>query len=133
MDEIATVKKTARVVEEVVLGKDVTERMETIKETLRRQDVQVEEIRAARPFDSYNDQFKSFYAKHLAGSGVTYESLAPTFRFGHSLATREPFRSSPWSAVEADAGRIWEAKNPGTWEQSKAVVKYAWENVRNAR
>ncbi len=59
---------------------------------------------------------------------MTFESLAPTFRFGHGLATREPFRSSPWSAVEADARRIWEAKNPGTWEQSKAVVKYAWES-----
>ena len=51
-DEIATVKKTARVVEEVALGKDVVNKVETIKETLRRQDVQVEAIPAARPFES---------------------------------------------------------------------------------
>jgi uncharacterized protein (TIGR02271 family) len=133
MDEIAQVKKTARVVEEVALGKDVIDKVETIKETLKRQDVQVEEIPAARAFESYNDDFKNFYAKHLANKGVTFESLAPTFRFGHGLATREPFRSSPWSAVESDARRIWEEKNPGTWDQSKAVVKYAWESVRNAR
>lgn len=133
MDEIAQVKKTARVVEEVALGKDVIDKVETIKETLRRQDVQVEEIPAARPFEAYRDDFKNFYAKHLASKGVTYESLAPTFRFGHGLATREPFRSSPWSAVESDARRIWEETNPGTWDQNKAVVKYAWESVRNAR
>jgi len=24
-------------------------------------------------------------------------------------------------------------KNPGTWDQNKPVVKYAWEAVRNAR
>ena len=132
-DEIATVKKTARVVEEVAIGKDVVDKVETIKETLRRQDVQVEEIPAARSFDAYNDQFKGFYAKHLAKSGVTFESLKPTFRYGHGLAIREPFRSSPWSAVAADARRIWEEKNPGTWDQSKAVVHYAWETVRNAR
>ncbi len=133
MDEIAQVKKTARVVEEVSLGKDIVDKVETIKETLRRQDVQVEEIPAARPFEAYKDEFKNFYAKHLSDKGVTFESLAPTFRFGHGLASREPFRSSPWTAVESDARRIWEEKNPGTWDQSKAVVKYAWESVRNAR
>jgi uncharacterized protein (TIGR02271 family) len=132
-DEIATVKKTARVVEEVTIGKEVVDKIETIKETLRRQDVQVEDIPAVRPFESYNDAFKSFYTKHLGASGVSFESLLPTFRFGHNLATKEPFRSSPWSAVETDARRIWEAKNPGTWDQSKAVVHYAWENVRSAR
>jgi uncharacterized protein (TIGR02271 family) len=132
-DEIATVKKTARVVEEVTIGKEVVDKIATIKETLRRQDVQVEEIPAVRPFESYNDAFQSFYTKHLGSSGVSFESLLPTFRFGHNLATKEPFRSSPWSAVETDARRIWEAKNPGTWDQSKAVVHYAWENVRSAR
>jgi len=54
MDEIAKVGKTARVIEEVSLGKDVAERVETIKETLRRQDVQVEEIPAARPLKDYD-------------------------------------------------------------------------------
>ncbi len=133
MDEIAQVKKTARVVEEVTLGKEVVNKIETIKETLRRQDVQVEEIPAVRPFDAYGDEFKNFYTKQLASTGVTYESLTPAFRFGHGLATREPFRSSPWTAVEADARHIWEEKNPGTWNQSKAVVRYAWESVRSAR
>ena len=133
MDEIAQVKKTARVVEEVTLGKEVTDKIQTIKETLRRQDAQVEEIPAVRPFDTYDSHFRSFYAKQLANSGVSYESLTPAFRFGHGLATREPFRSSPWSAVEADARGIWEEKNPGTWDQNKAVVRYAWEAVRHTR
>ena len=133
MDEIAKVKKTARVVEEVTIGKEVVDKIETIKETLRRQDVQMEEIPAVRPFDSYRDDFRGFYTKHLGSSGVSFDSLLPTFRFGHNLATKEPFRSSPWSAVEADARRIWEAKNPGTWDQSKGVVHYAWESVRSAR
>jgi uncharacterized protein (TIGR02271 family) len=133
MDEIANVKKTARVVEEVSLGKDVADKIQTIKETLRRQDVKVEEVPAARPFESYQNDFRGFYDKQLATSGVSYESLTPAFRFGHNLATREPFRSSPWTAVEGDARRIWEEKNPHTWDQSRPVVKYAWEAVRHAR
>ena len=133
MDEIAKVGKTARVVEEVSLGKEVVDKVETIKETLRRQDVQVEEIPALRPFAEYDADFRNFFARNLANSGVTYENLGPAFHYGYNLATREPFRSSPWIAVEADSKRIWEEKNPGTWDKNKAVVKYAWETVRSVR
>jgi hypothetical protein len=121
------------VVEEVSLGKEVVEKIETIKATLRRQDVEIEEIPAARSFADYDSDFHAFYTAKLANSGVSYDELKPSFNFGYTLATREPFRSSPWSAIEVDGKRIWEEKNPGTWDQSKAVIKYAWEKVRNAR
>jgi stress response protein YsnF len=133
MDEIALVGKTARVVEEIVLGKEVAEKIETIKETLRRQDVEIEEVPAVRPFDDYDADFRAFYNEKLASKGVQYDELRPALNYGYSLATREPFRSSPWSVVEKDARRIWEEKNPGTWDQSKAVIHYAWEKVRSAR
>jgi uncharacterized protein (TIGR02271 family) len=133
MDEIAKVGKTARVIEEVSLGKEVAEKVETIKETLRRQDVEVEEVPAVRPLREYESDFRSFYTNNLAKSGATFDNLAPAFHFGYGLATKEPFRSSPWAAVEADSRRIWEEKNPGTWDKNKAVIKYAWERVRNAR
>ena len=48
--EEAVVGKTAKVVEEVVVGKDVTERTETINDTVKRTDVEVDEI---------NDDLKS--------------------------------------------------------------------------
>jgi len=133
MDEIAKVGKTARVIEEVELGKEVADKVDTIKETLRRQDVQVEEIPPLRSFREYDGDFRSFYNKNLVNSGVTYDNLTPAFHYGYDLATREPFRSSPWTAVEADSKGIWEEKNPGTWEKNKAVIKYAWERVRNVR
>jgi hypothetical protein len=107
--------------------------VETIKETLRRQDVQIEEIPAARLFKEYDTDFRKFYSTNLANSGASYENLLPAFHYGYDLAVREPFRSSPWSAVEADSRKIWEEKNPGTWDQNKAVIKYAWEKVRAAR
>ncbi|NJK38403.1 MAG: YsnF/AvaK domain-containing protein [Oscillatoriales cyanobacterium RM2_1_1] len=133
VDEIAKVSKTARVVEEVSLGKEVVDKIETIKETLRRQDVEIEEVPCARTFNDYENDFRSFYSVKLADRGVSYDELRPAFQYGYDLATREPFRSSPWSAVETDARRIWEDKNPGTWDQHSAVVKYAWERIRNAR
>jgi stress response protein YsnF len=42
MREQAVVSKTARVVEEVNLRKDVTDRVETVKDTLRRDEVEIE-------------------------------------------------------------------------------------------
>lgn len=45
-DEEAVVAKQARVVEEVVVGKEVSERTETVRDTVRRTDVNVEEIDA---------------------------------------------------------------------------------------
>jgi uncharacterized protein (TIGR02271 family) len=44
--EVAVVDKQARVVEEVVVGKNVTEHQETVRDTVKRSDVDVEEIDA---------------------------------------------------------------------------------------
>jgi stress response protein YsnF len=40
-DEEAVVSKTARVKEEVVLRKDATERTETVRDSVRREDVEI--------------------------------------------------------------------------------------------
>jgi stress response protein YsnF len=42
--EQATVRKEARVVGEVAVGKQVEEREETVKDTVRRTEVEVEEV-----------------------------------------------------------------------------------------
>lgn len=55
--EVAVVGKETRVVEEVVIGKNVTERQETIRDTVKRTDVEVEEINTdttARRADNKN-------------------------------------------------------------------------------
>jgi uncharacterized protein (TIGR02271 family) len=44
MSEQAVVSKTARVVEEVNLRKDVTDRVETVRDTLRRDEVEIEKV-----------------------------------------------------------------------------------------
>ncbi len=43
-DEVPVVTKNTRVVEEVVLRKDVTDRVETVRDTVRREDVAIEPI-----------------------------------------------------------------------------------------
>lgn len=133
MDEIAKVAKSAVVVEEVYLGKEVDERVETIKETLRRQDVEIEEIDVTRTFADYEPDFRRYVDTRLADRGLTYDDVSPALKFGYQMGTTEPFRSSNWATVEPDARTLWEKQNPGTWDNNANIVKYSWEATRTVR
>jgi len=50
--EVPVVSKQARVVEEVVVGKEATERQETVRDTVKRTEVNVDQINADRNLDS---------------------------------------------------------------------------------
>lgn len=50
--EEAVVSKNARVVEEILLGKQASERVETIHDTVRKTEVEVEQIPASETFDT---------------------------------------------------------------------------------
>ena len=132
-DEEAVVHIRAQVIEEVVIGKEVAEKIATIQQTLRRTDVEIEEVPGVRAFDEYGDDFRTYYTQRLAKSGLGYDKYSPAFRFGYGLAANEPFRSQPWETIEPDVRRLWEEKNPGTWGQLKDAVRFSWERVRGSR
>jgi uncharacterized protein (TIGR02271 family) len=62
--EEAVVAKEARVVEEVVVGKQVGERVETIRDTVRRTDVDVQPIEQGRTGDDF-DQYDNDFRQHF--------------------------------------------------------------------
>ncbi|MDB4933125.1 MAG: uncharacterized protein JWP87_97 [Labilithrix sp.] len=119
--EEAVVEKTAKIVEEVVVTKDVDTRTETIRETVRRTDVEVEAI----PYDAaaYRDHHGSNYAE--AGGFDEYE---PAYRYGHEM--RGTSDAADWSTVESDARTDWEKKRPNTWERFKGAIRHAFERAR---
>jgi len=140
--EVPTVDKVARVVEEVVVGKDVNERVETVHDTVRRQDVQVEQVGTGgatpgstrRDFSFYENDFHSYYNSNWANSGMTYEQYAPGLRYGYDLANNDTYRNQRWSDIEPYARRDWEARNPGTaWDKIKTAVQHSWEKVTGQR
>ena len=57
--EVPVVNKEARVVEEVRIGKDVTEREETIRDTVRNTDVDVDRIDENRNSDTNSDELRN--------------------------------------------------------------------------
>jgi uncharacterized protein (TIGR02271 family) len=137
-DEEAVVRKQARVVEEVVVGKAQEERTETVRDTVRRTEVEVEPVgaehaREARGFDTYNTDFRSHYTTSLASRGHPYERWAPGYRYGYELASDQRYAGRDWTAIEVDARRDWEARHQGTWDEFKDTIRYAWDKVRGRR
>jgi uncharacterized protein (TIGR02271 family) len=136
-DEEAVARKQARVVEEVVINKDVAERTETVRDTVRRTEVEVEPVgaeatREARGFATYETDFRQHYTTTFAsgGQGQAYERWAPGYRYGYELASDPRSAGRDWTAIEPEARRDWEAQQKGTWEEFKDTVRYAWEKVR---
>jgi hypothetical protein len=135
MAEVPVVRKQARVVEEVVVGKQVQERTETVRGTVRRQDVQVEDQRrvgvgAVSGYDTDDADFRSRFQTHAANSGSTDDQAGPGYRYGVSLARDPQYRAKEWSAIEADVRQHWEERNLNTWDAFKDEIRYAWEKAR---
>jgi uncharacterized protein (TIGR02271 family) len=137
-DEEAVIAKQARVVEEVVVRKDVQEHTETVRDTVRRTEVEVEELGAGRAreahnIDAYEADFRRHYTTSLASRGQPYERWAPGYRYGYELASDPRYAGRDWTAIEADARRDWEARHQGPWDEFKDTIRYAWDTVRGRR
>jgi uncharacterized protein (TIGR02271 family) len=136
--EEAVVHKQARVVEEVVIDKEAQERTETVRDTVRRTEVDVEPAGTqptphARDFSAYEHEFRSHYDTAFAQRGSPYDRWAPAYRYGYDLASDPRYRDREWAAVETDARRDWEQRHRGTWEEVKEAIRYAWDKVRGRR
>ena len=102
-DEEAVVAKETHVIEEVVVGKQVEERTETISDTVRRTDVEVEEIAASGTQDDY----------------------------GTLVANDARFQGREWDDAETDIRADWESRNQGAWEDNLESVRSSWNRARN--
>jgi uncharacterized protein (TIGR02271 family) len=123
--EEPVVAKTARVVEEVVIGKEVGERTEQIHDTVRRTDVEIEKL-GAQDDTAFRSHWQTSYGK----SGERYEDYAPAYQYGSTLSSDERYRGRRWEEVEPHVQSDWEAKHAGTpWEKAKDAVRTGWEKV----
>jgi uncharacterized protein (TIGR02271 family) len=145
--EEPVVAKKARVVEEVVVAKETSERTEKVTDAVREGQVDVEKLdagtsrntlnpssRSAANYDDYDTEFRSHWQSNYARSGGAYEDYQPAYRYGSTLANDERYRNRSWTDIETDARRDWETRNPGsTWERFKAAVQHGWQRVTGQR
>jgi uncharacterized protein (TIGR02271 family) len=109
--EQPVIAKEARVVEEVVVGKNVQQRTQTVRDQVRRTDVDVERTPGS------------------AASTTTGFSDPDTF--ARELATDTRYRGRDWSTVSSDAQRTFEQRYPGSkWDQFKDSIQRGYEKLR---
>jgi len=108
--EEAVAQKQARVTEEVVLNKQANERTQTVRDTVRKTDVNVEQIPAGR----------------------TTGSTAYADEFTTQIASDQRFRGRDWDSVEPELRTNFEQRYPGNkWEQFKDTVRRNWDRAKN--
>jgi uncharacterized protein (TIGR02271 family) len=129
--EEAVIQKEARVVEEVVVDKATDTYTETVHDSVRRKDVEIEETNMPQ-WSRYETSFRDDYNRRYANTGYTYDDYyLPAYRYGYTLATNPAYnRYSDWNQLESVARREWESDNDTLWDDIKDTVKGAWNTVR---
>lgn len=134
--------KAARVVEEVVVGKDVNERTETIRDTVRRTQVDVEPIAGQNARSTttdvnradYDSDFRRDYETRYSNSGEPYENYAPAYQFGSRYASDPDYRGKSFEDSEERLKTEYLRNNPNSaWDRAKGAVRYGWEKVTGKR
>lgn len=124
-EETPVIDKRAHVVEEVSLGKNVEERTEKVRGTVKRSRIEVDHA-------AYEADFRQNYQANFAAKGMSYEQYVPAYQYGYELANNERYKDRDWAEIESDARRNWESRNQGAWGDYREAARYAWERTRRA-
>lgn len=155
--EEPVVSKSARVVEEVVVGKEATQRTENISDTVRRTEVDVEQLGAADRSttgattaadtsmasgtgmrDDYADtsmtaddsDYRTHWQTAYGSTGGRYEDYDAAYRYGSMAGGSERYRNYRWEDAESNLRSDWERDHPeSTWDKVKDAVRYGAERV----
>jgi uncharacterized protein (TIGR02271 family) len=133
--EEPVVEKSARVVEEVVVGKQVSERQQQISDSVRHTEVQVENLgrdsSARSSMMSDDDYYRRDWTSKYGTGGGSYEDYQPAYSYGAEMARNEQYRGRQWNDVESDLRDTWERRHPGdsSWERFKAAIRHGWDRM----
>jgi uncharacterized protein (TIGR02271 family) len=129
--EEAVVQKRARVREEVVVGKETTERTEKIRDNVRRTEVEVEQLGGDQ---DYATDFRRDWQDRYGNSGEGYETYQPAYEYGYRSASDPRYKGRSWSDVEENLRTDYMRSNPNSsWDRMKGAVRYGWEKVTRKR
>ena len=131
MSEEPVVQKRARVREEVIVGKETSQRTEKIRDTVRRTEVEVEPLKAE---EDYTADFRRDWQDRYASSGDSYDTYQPAYDYGFRSAGDPKHSSRSWSDVQEDLRTDYTRANPNSsWERVKDAVRYGWEKAARKR
>jgi uncharacterized protein (TIGR02271 family) len=123
--EEPVVSKQAVVREEVLVGKETTERTATIQDNVRRTEVQVDAIpgSATRTGSDVQQRATGNVAAADAGAGSAYA-------YGSRIAAEPRYSGRSWKDVENDVRVDYMRNNPTSrWDEVKAEIRRGWDKV----
>lgn len=125
-----------REIEEVVISKDVQERTETVSDTVRRQEVEVERGGTSDAY-GYNqslNRYREDYSTRYGNSGQSFDHYSPAYELGHRLASDQQYSSYTWEQLEPSARTYWERNHhkQGAWDQFREAAQHAWQSARGS-
>ena len=85
---------------------------------------------SARGFGALEGDFRDHHQRNAAQRCGSYERYRVVYGYGYALGIDPRYRTAEWSTVEQAARPRWEERNPGTWEQFKETIQYAWDKAR---
>jgi uncharacterized protein (TIGR02271 family) len=139
--EEPVVSKESRVVEEVRISKDASERTETVRDTVRRTEVNVENLNAGSTertssgasryaSSDYDDDFRRDFESRYASGGGTYEDYAPAYQYGYQAASDPRYQGRSWDQVQSDLQSDYGRRYLNSaWERFKDSIRYGWDKV----
>jgi uncharacterized protein (TIGR02271 family) len=142
--EKAVVSKTAHVVEEVRIGKEVQHQTQEVNDTVRHTEVEVQRLdsgdlssglRSDAGYDAHALGYRDHFDRNYSHMGAVYDEYDPAYRYGHSLANDERYRGQDWDTMEPMVRRDWESRHGSssgsTWDRMKFSVRHAWERAKS--
>ncbi len=128
--EEPVVAKESRVVEEVRVGKDVSERTETIRDTVRHTEVSVDRTPGDGRQEFDDADFRTDFQNRYAARGGSYETYQPAYQYGYEMASDPRYQGRSFDDVESDLRSDYGRRYPnGTWENMKDAIRSGWNKV----
>jgi uncharacterized protein (TIGR02271 family) len=130
--EEPVISKQARVVEEVRVGKDVSERTQTVRDNVRHTEVNVEQNpRGTGETQNFDDsEFRSDFQNRYGTSGAPYDTYQPAYRYGYDMASDPRYQGRSFDEVESDLRSDYGRRYPNSsWEKMKDAISYGWNRV----
>jgi uncharacterized protein (TIGR02271 family) len=141
--EEPVISKRARVVEEVIIDREVNERTETVRDNVMRSEVHVEDSRrgqmgstaassAASQFDT--DFRRDFQTRYGSDPNLRYDDYAPAYSYGYDMASDPRYSGRSFDEASDELRTDYMRRNPNSvWDRMVGAIRYGWEKVTGKR
>lgn len=133
--EEPVVQKETRVEEEIRVGKSVEEHTETIHETARETEIDIERLTSGiderHGYSNFESDFRQHHKSNFASSDGDYSDYEPAYRFGHAFGASDQYRGREYNDIEPDMQRSYERKHgEGTFSKFKDAARHGFDSAR---